>query len=175
MRRLVQLHGGTVAAFSAGTGLGSEFTLDLPASDAMARQAPPPARPAGATTDRPLNILVVDDNFDAAETIGALLTVRGHAVEICFSPEQALSRVENFRPDVAILDIGLPGMSGHVLARQLQTILGHNTCRLIAQTGYGQPADIARSNDAGFDIHLIKPVDPARLLAIVEQPALAAG
>jgi PAS domain S-box-containing protein len=175
VRRLVQLHGGTVAAFSAGTGLGSEFTLDLPASDAMARQAPPPARPAGATADRPLNILVVDDNFDAADTIGALLTVRGHAVEICFSPEQALSRVENFRPDVAILDIGLPGMSGHVLARQLQTILGHNTCRLIAQTGYGQPADIARSNDAGFDIHLIKPVDPARLLAIVEQPALAAG
>lgn len=112
--------------------------------------------------------------MDAAETIGALLTVRGHAVEICFSPEQALSRVMNFRPDVAILDIGLPGMSGHVLAERLQTILGRNSCRLIAQTGYGQAADVARSSDAGFDIHLIKPVDPARLLAIVEQPALAA-
>lgn len=174
VRRLVQLHGGSVAAFSAGPGLGSEFTLDLPASDITAPPAPPPARVAGATTDRPLNILVVDDNMDAAETIGALLTVRGHAVEICFSPEQALSRVMNFRPDVAILDIGLPGMSGHVLAERLQTILGRNSCRLIAQTGYGQAADVARSSDAGFDIHLIKPVDPARLLAIVEQPALAA-
>ena len=82
---------------------------------------------------------------------------------------------DSFRPDVAILDIGLPGMSGHVLAQKLQTILGHNTCRLIAQTGYGQPADIARSNEAGFDVHLIKPVDPARLLSIIEQPALLPG
>ena len=174
VRRLVQLHGGTVTAFSAGTGLGSEFTLDLPAADAVARPEQPRVREAGTTTAHPLNILVVDDNIDAAETIGALLTVRGHAVEICFSPEQALSRVNDFRPDVAILDIGLPGMSGHVLAEKLQALLGHHTCRLIAQTGYGQPADIARSGNAGFDMHLIKPVDPARLLAIVEQPALAA-
>ena len=175
VRRLVQLHGGTVAAFSAGTGLGSEFTLDLPASDTIARPAQRHAHQAAATTDRPLNILVVDDNIDAAETIGALLTARGHVVEICHSPEQALSRIDNFRPDVAILDIGLPGMSGHVLAQKLQTILGHNTCRLIAQTGYGQPSDIARSNEAGFDVHLIKPVDPARLLSIIEPPALLPG
>jgi PAS domain S-box-containing protein len=175
VRRLVQLHGGTVTAFSAGTGLGSEFTLDLPASDTLALPTPPRVREAGGATDRPLNILVVDDNIDAAETIGALLAVRGHAVEICFTPEQALTKVNDFRPDVAILDIGLPGMSGHVLAEKLHSILGHNTCRLIAQTGYGQPADIARSSDAGFDVHLIKPVDPARLLSIIEQPALLPG
>ena len=95
--------------------------------------------------------------------------MRGHTVEICFSPEQALSKVKTFQPDVAILDIGLPGMSGHVLAEKLQGVLGRGACRLVAQTGYGQPADIARSTDAGFEVHLIKPVDPMKLLAIIEQ------
>ncbi len=173
VRRLVQLHGGTVEAFSAGTGLGSQFTIHLPASSGAVRLPTPGARGAGPSAARSLKILVVDDNIDAVETMGALLAVHGHAVEICCSPEQALSKVASFRPDVAILDIGLPEMSGHVLAEKIQAILGHDACRLIAQTGYGQPADIARSNEAGFEVHLIKPIDPARLLAILEQPALA--
>jgi PAS domain S-box-containing protein len=171
VKRLVHLHGGSVAAFSAGAGLGSEFTMVLPAVEGAARQA---AAPAPESAARPLKILIVDDNIDAVETMGALLALRGHAVEICFSPEQALAKVPHFNPEVAILDIGLPGMSGHVLAGRIRTLPGGAACRLIAQTGYGQPSDIARSTAAGFETHLVKPVDPGRLLAIIEQTGVAA-
>jgi CheY-like chemotaxis protein len=149
-------------------GSGGKFSIQLPASNAEL------AQPADATTElcrtaaRPVNILVVDDNIDAVETMSILLSLRGHAVETCMSPEQALAALERFRPDVAVLDIGLPGMSGHVLAERIQAMLGDQPCRLIAQTGYGQPADIARSAAAGFEIHLVKPVDPRRLIAIIE-------
>jgi PAS domain S-box-containing protein len=172
VKRLVQLHGGSVDAYSAGPGLGSEFAMHLPASSGAPPTAPAPdatAAAAATATARPLRILVVDDNVDAVETMGELLALHGHSVQTCHTPEQALARIRDFSPDVAILDIGLPGMSGHVLAGRIKTLMGANACRLIAQTGYGQPSDIAASAAAGFEVHLVKPVDPARLLALIEQ------
>jgi PAS domain S-box-containing protein len=165
VRRLVELHGGTVAATSAGPGRGSEFVVRLPAAPAP-EPAPAPPEPWGAP--EPLNILLVDDNTDVADTLGELLAARGHNVQICNTPAHALSVVDSFRPEVAILDIGLPGMNGYELAAQLKVALGRRSCRLIAQSGYGQPADILRSISAGFERHLVKPVTVTHLLALIE-------
>ena len=159
VRQLITLHGGTVSGHSDGVGRGSEFTVRLPAvaptvTVVSAGRAAGPAVVAG----RGKRVLVVDDNRDAADLMGLVLANAGHEVRVAHDPLQALALVDAFRPQIAIIDIGLPVMDGYALGRELRARLGDATPTLIALTGYGQPQDHRRSEEAGFTFHLVKPV-----------------
>jgi signal transduction histidine kinase len=176
VRSLAVLHGGSVSASSDGPNLGSEFVVRLPAAPALAEittaaVAPAAARPGADTharATRGKQILVVDDNEDGAQALGELLTARGHAVELSYNPAEALHRLERYTPDVAFLDIGLPGMDGFELARRIRDEPRLAAIRLIALTGYGQAKDKAESAAAGFDAHLVKPIDVAALYRLLD-------
>jgi CheY-like chemotaxis protein len=167
VQSLVAMHGGTVTARSEGVGRGSEFEIELPASALELEAQPPAALPGGATPPVAPKILVVDDNPDVAEMMRDSLTALGHEVRIAFDGPSALAIVEHFTPDVALLDIGLPVMDGHELAGRMRE-LGAGT-RFIAITGYGQETDRIRSREAGFALHLVKPVDLATLREGIRQ------
>jgi signal transduction histidine kinase/ActR/RegA family two-component response regulator len=161
VRSLVEMHGGQVSARSEGPGKGSEFIVRLPWVEAAAGD---PARdPAGtADGDRavvPKRVLIVDDNRDAAVVLEEALGELGHVTRSAFDAPSALCVARDFGPDVALLDIGLPVMDGYELARRLRDLPGMSGIRLVAVTGYGQDADRARSRDAGFYEHLVKPID----------------
>jgi PAS domain S-box-containing protein len=171
VRTLTKLHGGTVSAKSDGIGCGSTFTVRLPASispilaaDASGRTMV--RRPANANARR---VLVVDDNRDGAEMISDFLANAGHDVQIANDASQALSMVGAFRPQIAILDIGLPVMDGYMLASELRDRLGETSPILIALTGYGQDQDKRRSAEAGFTLHLVKPIGGAALVQILDE------
>ncbi len=166
-QRLVALHGGRIEASSLGAGQGSEFVVYLPAVAAPRSASQPQPRPAPPVASFSQTILLVDDNVDAAQTLGELLTGYGHTVRVCHEPQEALAAIDDLRPDLAILDIGLPGMSGHELGERIRAMPGGARCRLVALSGYGQPADLARSEAAGFERHFVKPVRPEELLALV--------
>jgi CheY-like chemotaxis protein len=159
VRRLVELHGGRVSAFSGGAGQGSTFTVRLPL-----RPGTPHARGAagGDTTQArpagPLRVLVVDDNLDAADSLVALLELLGHTARVAHDGPQGLRMAEEFVPDLAFLDIGLPGMSGYELARAIRRQRPLQHVVLIALTGWGAYGDQQQSHEAGFDQHLTKPV-----------------
>lgn len=166
VKNIVELHGGSVHAHSAGRGLGSEFVVRLPLRSAVALQAPvelPAREPAGA----PQRVLLVDDNADGADTLGRLLRAHGHTVEVHHDPVSALAALERFSPTVALLDIGLPVLDGYQLAARIRARPSGEGCRLVALSGYGQAADHARSQAAGFERHLVKPVDPADAARVV--------
>jgi signal transduction histidine kinase/CheY-like chemotaxis protein len=168
VKRLVELHGGTVEALSEGLGSGAEFIVRLPALSKAGTQPvekPVPARvPVVAAADaRSLRILVVDDNVDAADSIAMLLNMEGHETRAVNTARAALLAVPEFRPEVVLLDIGLPEMDGYEVARRLRAQNGRHRMRLVAVTGYGQPADRRRAHAAGFDEHMVKPVEPAAL------------
>ena len=166
VRRLVELHDGRVWAESEGPGKGSTFYVVLPiATTAPAERLPSQTFPAAAGTRR--RVLVVDDNVDAADMLAALLAYEGHEVRVESNGVAALTAAAEFRPDVAFLDIGLPGMNGYELARRLRLDPAFGNIVLIAVTGWGQQEDRQRSHEAGFDEHLTKPVDPDRVVAIV--------
>ncbi len=160
VRSLVELHGGTASARSDGPGKGSTFTLRMPC---LAEQPPPPLVPAGpaaaAVDAGRLKVLVVDDNVDAAETLAAVLDMLGHSTRLVHSGQEVLAAATAFGPDVVLLDIGLPGMTGYQVARQLREHGRFASTSLIAVTGWGAEADRQRARDAGFDHHLIKPVN----------------
>ena len=162
VRRLVEMHGGRVLAFSPGLGQGSEFVLFLPLlSDAPASKTPePPGKtsPSGAR----LRILVVDDNVDAAETMAILLRLLGHEVTTVHDGYAALEAAASMEPQVVLLDIGLPGLDGYEVCRRLRRDRLKQSV-IVAMTGYGQDDDRQRSQKAGFDAHLVKPVDPEEL------------
>jgi signal transduction histidine kinase/ActR/RegA family two-component response regulator len=166
VRSLVMMHGGTVEAQSAGPGKGSKFTIRLP-FDATARPQKPPAahrrvpQPPDVRDKR--YILIVDDNEDAADTLKISLEAAGHVVHVAHDGPSALKLAGEIAPDVAVLDIGLPVMDGYELARQLRTQRGLTQLPLIAISGYGQDSDQHRSKAAGFDAHLVKPVDPEQI------------
>lgn len=173
VRRLVELHGGHVEASSAGVGQGAEFRVHLPVISAVPL-AGPPAMPAPPPPPAGVRVLIVDDNRDAAESIAEYLELEGHEVKTVGDGERALASVPVFAPQVVLLDIGLPGMSGHDVARairaqQLQPML------LIAVTGYGQREDRTLSEAAGFDSHLVKPTDPVELAGLIAQWAREGG
>jgi PAS domain S-box-containing protein len=169
VRTLTLLHGGTVTAQSEGPGRGSEFTLRLPVSRESMRPAPVArASSPKAAPVRSLRVLVVDDNRDGAEMISQLLADAGHDVRVAFDPSQALAAAESFRPELAVLDIGLPVMDGYALGRELRTRLADAPPTLIALTGYGQEQDKVRSEEAGFSSHLVKPVDTTTLVRLVD-------
>jgi PAS domain S-box-containing protein len=169
VRSLVELHGGSVTAHSEGQGKGSEFVVRLPRLSKQIADAVPvvsaPAPSAHAKSNQ--IILIVDDNVDAAQMLGELLRQAGHEVQIAHDGAQALLLLQQFRPDVAVLDIGLPVMDGYELAEQLRAQCTGHVPYLIALTGYGQAHDRAQAKRAGFDEHLVKPVDTATLLRTV--------
>jgi signal transduction histidine kinase/CheY-like chemotaxis protein len=175
VRRLVELHGGTVEATSEGLGHGSEFTLRVPFAPAAKSATPSDRIPARgsrtAAIDEGRRVLVVDDNEDAREALRFLLEDEGHRVRTAGDGPDALREAEAFRPEIVLLDIGLPGMDGYEVARRLRTQPGSRDARIVAVSGYGQAEDRERSRAAGFDDHLLKPVPPARLLDLVKKSA----
>jgi CheY-like chemotaxis protein/two-component sensor histidine kinase len=161
-RRLVEMHGGTVTAQSAGPGCGSDFTVRLP------------ALPAHAGDDAALAVLVIDDNVDAAATLQALVELQGHRCVIAHGGEAGLAIAAELVPDVVLLDIGLPGMNGYEVARRLRGLPLLDGVLLAAVTGYATEEDRQRALDAGFDVHLSKPVSYEQLLQRVPMLAAAA-
>ncbi|OWW22543.1 hypothetical protein AYR66_26605 [Noviherbaspirillum denitrificans] len=160
VRRLVEMHGGTVSATSAGTRQGTTFTVRLPALQAGTRMHPENQHASSGNepvaTQR-LRILIADDNTDAAESLSTLLEVSGHTTCVASDGRRALAMAQDFRPDVVFLDIGMPGMSGYEVALALRKTPGVEQAYLVALTGWGSNDDQARSKAAGFDHHLTKP------------------
>jgi CheY-like chemotaxis protein len=170
VRHLVQLHGGSVSAASAGINRGSSFTVRLPSSTGA---APLPAAAgdsaSAAAPPCPLRVLVADDNTDAADSLAALLRLAGHVVEVACDGEQAVALAARFRPQVAFLDIGMPRLDGYGAARAIRALPGLAPLTLVALTGWGAPEDRRRSREAGFDQHLLKPAVPQQVHALIAQ------
>ena len=165
VRSLVQMHGGSVAAASEGAGKGSTFTFRLPLVEAPPRNS---ERSSGrAVRGLSLRVLVVDDNRDAAESMGLVLARAGAEVEVVHDGASALARVEQFHPALVLLDIGMPEMDGYEVARRIRSRPALRGIQLVALTGWGQPDDRRRSLDAGFDHHLIKPAGIDELCALI--------
>jgi signal transduction histidine kinase len=173
VKSLVELHGGMVTAASEGRNLGSEFTIRLPRLHGATAPASgtAAANPAAPGTARGLSLMLVDDNVDAAMTLGLLLESGGHHVTVMHHPGEALERAAQERYDAFLLDIGLPGMNGYELARRLRKLPGCSEATLVAITGYGQQSDQASAAYAGFDSYFVKPVDPAGLFALLDRVA----
>jgi signal transduction histidine kinase len=174
VRSLVTLHGGHVRATSSGVGQGSEFIVELPAADRGARPAPPTQHAAdnvpitSPSRGESRRILVVDDNDDAVDTLAILLAQLGHEVATARDGPSAIETARRFRPEVCLLDIGLPVMDGYELAHHLRKLdISSRDLRLIAVTGYGTEADRRRSAEAGFSAHVVKPVNFDELVRIV--------
>jgi signal transduction histidine kinase len=166
VKALVERHQGSVTAASAGSGAGSEFSLRLPLAQGVA-PAQAPSEPGGVGCERRMEILIVDDNADAAETLSMFLSTVGHQVSVAYRGSSALELAAQAPPDILLLDIGLPDMDGYELARRVRALPRTAHATLIALTGYGQPGDRERSIAAGFNYHLTKPVDAAALLRLL--------
>jgi CheY-like chemotaxis protein len=165
-RNLVEMHGGTVEAHSDGPGKGCEFAVRLPLAreEPDCRAAAEPTRPVGrAAATAAHRLLVVDDNVDSAESLGMVLRLLGNEVRTAHDGPTALAMGAEFAPDVVLLDIGMPGMDGYEVARRMRAMAQLTGALIVAQTGWGQEEDRRRSREAGFDHHLVKPVDPAAL------------
>jgi len=168
-KSLIELHGGRLTASSRGKDKGSCFAVHLPANTrVMPPPVPPHAVPAVATSMDRHRILVVDDNVDAADAMTALLQLEGHEVRTVYSGEEAVDILTHYSPQVILLDLGLPGMSGLEVARHIRATPATKDVTLIAITGWGQPQDRARTADAGFDFHFTKPVDVRQLGQAIE-------
>jgi PAS domain S-box-containing protein len=171
VKKLVEMHGGGVTAFSPGPGQGSEFVVRLPAlsRDRAGGRGEPPEG-AGPRTGPSRRVLVVDDNVDAAESAAMLLRLWGHEVHTVYDGMSVLQAVRDYRPEILLLDIGLPGMTGYEVAQQLRSRPEFEGLVVAAMTGYGKYDDRRRSKEAGFDFHLTKPLDPSALEAFVTSP-----
>jgi PAS domain S-box-containing protein len=167
VRRLVELHGGAVSASSAGPGQGSEFTVRLPAvADAAGADAVAPVarEPRGRR-----RVLIIEDSADARDTLRLLLELAGHIVETSEDGPRGLAKLHTFRPEIALIDLGLPGIDGYTLARLARSQPETRDIRLVAVTGYGEPADQRRALAAGFDMHVTKPVDATVLQEVLDR------
>ena len=166
-RQIVEMHAGTLSVRSAGPGQGSCFVVRLPLSGEGVQPVPAEA-PQAVPSLHACRALVVDDNHDSADTLAMLLQLLGHEVRCVYDPRQAADIAADFKPDVAFLDLGMPGMSGHDVARALRGGATDRAIVLVAVTGWGQPEERRRTREAGFDHHLVKPVDLAVVSAICE-------
>jgi signal transduction histidine kinase/DNA-binding response OmpR family regulator len=166
VRQLVELHGGTVEAFSRGENQGSRFTVRLPQIAGPSAVQPPPAT-ASRSADERYRILLVEDNDDSREMLRTLLSLRGHEVYEATDGPSGIKLAYTVHPDLAFIDIGLPGCDGYEVARTLRASTEARDVPLIALTGYGQPHDRRRALEAGFDTHIVKPIDPMALTAVV--------
>ena len=175
VKKLAEMHGGSVWASSEGLGKGSEFAVRLPALDESTHPQGEETRRAEETGTPPRRILVVDDNVDAAVGLARLLRFAGHQLEIAHDGNAAIALADRFRPDVLLLDIGLPGLSGYEVASQLRTHESCRECLFIAVSGYGQEQDRERSRAAGFHHHLAKPVDIDLLIDLIASPRPKSG
>jgi len=169
-RTLVELHQGTIEVSSPGKGQGSTFTVRLPASYTRLEDTTGPAG-RGANETPGKRVLLADDNADFVNSLGQLLTSRGHEVRIAYDGAEALEAAREFRPEVAFLDIGMPKVHGYDVARRMRDESTTAHCMLVAVTGWGQEGDRAQARAAGFDRHLVKPVDPSEIEAILESSA----
>ena len=158
VKSLVELHGGKVAVQSNGVGKGSEFVVRLALSD-ISVPGQTPVEAAADIGTLPRRILVVDDNRDAADSLAVLLEWLGAEVDVAYSGSEALDALDHLEPAVVLLDIGMPGMDGHEVARRIRERSGGERMTLVALTGWGQEEDVRRTRDAGFDHHLVKPAD----------------
>jgi signal transduction histidine kinase/ActR/RegA family two-component response regulator len=159
VQRLAEMHGGDVSVFSAGRGQGAAFTVRLPLAEAPDRA---PSAETSSATSRPQGrrILLVEDNEDGRHMMETLLTLEGHTVRTAATGEEAVRAALEWLPDVALIDIGLPDIDGHEVARRLRALLPDNAPKLVAISGFGQPGDLHNAYEAGFDLHLTKPVAP---------------
>ncbi len=168
VRMLVKMHGGDVTAHSPGLGLGSRFSVRLPlAVQAAKSPAVPAAAAPAAITSR---VLIVEDNADVRSMLHTLLALEGHEVQEAADGSQGLGTLTNESFDVALIDIGLPGIDGYEVARRARATCGERCPRLVALTGYGRASDRAAVRAAGFDEHLVKPCDPDELLRLLSKP-----
>ncbi len=171
-RRLVEMHGGSIEATSAGLGRGSTFTVRLPVA---AQPLPAPVADAdegsARTEDLASRVLVVDDNRDAAASLAMLMQMMGHTASTAFDGLEAVRAAETFQPDVILLDIGLPKLNGFEACRRIRALPSGDRVLIVAVTGWGQEADRAKAREAGFDDHMVKPVDPRALIRVVLEAA----
>jgi CheY-like chemotaxis protein len=179
VNRLVKMHGGSVTAYSEGVGKGSEFTVRLPALPETPAAARDPKKEAEEPSPLPCRrILVVDDNVDAAESLATVLRLQGQYVREAHDGAAALQVARDYRPEVVFLDIGMPRMDGYEVARRLRQEPGMEGTVVVALTGWGQEEDRRRSQEAGFDHHFVKPVEPiflSEFLASIHKEAVNRG
>ena len=164
---LVEMHDGTVTAHSDGLGRGSQFVIRLPLT------SKPPAKSTqqtSATAGVAIRVLLVEDNPDSRDMLQTILTLDGFQVNVAEDGQQGLDAILVKRPEVALIDIGLPGLNGYEVARRVRQQLGRSDVRLVALTGYGQAMDREAAFQAGFDEHLVKPVDPEALARVLSAP-----
>jgi two-component system CheB/CheR fusion protein len=165
VKALVELHGGRIEAASAGLGLGSTFTIELPLCPVARERTPPPVFPQRVRR----RVLVIEDNPDAANSMRGVLELLGHTVEIASDGPLGVSRARAFRPEVVFCDIGLPEMDGYAVARALRAEEQLRDAVLVAMTGYTQPEDKCRATEAGFHEHLAKPPSIERLAEVLSR------
>jgi PAS domain S-box-containing protein len=171
VKKLIELHGGSVVATSEGEGRGSRFRIELPL--ARTKVTPDVLKMTGHTATAPMRVLIVDDNRDAAESLAALLDLLGHRADTAFGGEEALDAVAAACPEVVLLDIGMPDMDGHEVARRIRARNLAVQPYIIAVTGWGQPADKDKTAAAGIDWHLVKPIASADVQRVLEAAAQA--
>ena len=170
-KRLVELHGGSIEAFSAGLGKGSELVVRLPAVIEKPQPQPPEGQAEEPAATNRRRILVVDDNQDSVESLAMLLTLKGNEAHTASNGHEAVEAAARLRPDVILLDIGMPDMNGYEACRRIREQSGGDEVIIIALTGWGQDEDRRRSSEAGFNEHLVKPVDPAVLMKLLAATA----
>ena len=159
MRRILELHGGRIEAHSAGLGTGSEFIVRLPALPANMGAIPAAQNDSSLSASASRRVLIVDDNADSTQSMALIARSWGHEVATARDGTEALALARDFRPDTALVDIGLPGMDGYELAHRLRQDLDGQGLQLVAMTGYGRTEDREAAHAAGFDVHLVKPAD----------------
>jgi CheY-like chemotaxis protein len=176
-KQFVEMHGGVIEARSAGLGKGSEFIVTLPAALSVAHPSSDLPKGSAASAPTRRRILIADDNADVSGAFAIMLEALGHEVEIACDGSEAVAKADRFRPDIIVLDIGMPGLNGYAAARHIRQKQWGKNVVLVAITGWGNESDKRLSQEAGFNVHLVKPVDPVELSQLLESlvVAMAAG